>query len=93
MTAWTDEASMRAYMLAGAHRRAMPRLVHWCDEASVVHWVEDATELPSWAVADTRMRDAGRPSKVRYPSPQHATMTYRAPRLTRSGPIHPAPPA
>ncbi|MCJ2044794.1 hypothetical protein MKK58_09670 [Methylobacterium sp. J-078] len=25
-----------------------------------------------------------------HPDPQHATMTDRAPRLTRSGPIHPA---
>lgn len=28
-----------------------------------------------------------------HPSLQHATMTDRAPRLTRSGQIHPAPPA
>lgn len=90
LTAWTDEPSMRGYMLAGAHRRAMPRLVHWCDEASIVHWTQAEATLPSWAEADRRMRAEGRPSKLRHPSPQHATMTYRAPRLTGSGPIHPA---
>jgi hypothetical protein len=29
---------MRAFMLSGAHQRAMPKLFNWCDEASVVHW-------------------------------------------------------
>lgn len=90
MTAWTDEAAMRAYILAGAHRRAMPRLVRWCDEASIVHWVQDGADLPSWAEADARMRAEGRPSKVRHPSAAHAPMTYRAPRLTGSGPIRPS---
>ena len=90
MTAWTDEAGMRGYMLAGAHRLAMPRLIQWCDEASIVHWTQAETDLPSWADADRRMRADGRPSKVRHPSPGHPTMTYRAPRLTGSGPIRPA---
>jgi len=27
------------------------RLSGWCDEAAFVHWVQDAAEPPSWAVA------------------------------------------
>ena len=44
LTAWDGPESMRAYMLASAHRAAMPHLSHWCDEACTVHW--DAADLP-----------------------------------------------
>jgi hypothetical protein len=37
-TLWTDERSMRAFMVAPAHRAVMPKLVQWCDEAAVTHW-------------------------------------------------------
>lgn len=91
MTAWDSEQSMRAYMISGTHKAAMPHLLHWCDEASVAHWTEpDATlptGLPPWTEADRRMRTSGRPSKVLHPSPEHATMSYRAPRTTAVAPI------
>jgi hypothetical protein len=38
MTAWDNQESMRRFMTAGSHKEAMPRLLDWCDEASVVHW-------------------------------------------------------
>jgi hypothetical protein len=87
MTAWDNQESMRQFMTTGAHKKAMPRLLHWCDEACVAHWEQQETSLPSWTEADKRMRETGRPSKVRNPSPQHATLNYRAPRTTGSGPI------
>ncbi|MGH9483168.1 MAG: DUF3291 domain-containing protein, partial [Terriglobales bacterium] len=73
-TLWTTDAAMKAFMLAGAHRKAMPRLQHWCDEASVVHWVQEPSELPGWADAYTRLQRDGRASKVRFPSPSHAAL-------------------
>ena len=87
MTAWDSQSSMRAYMSTGSHRDVMPRLLDWCDEASVVHWEQPDGALPGWAEADRRMRATGRPSKVRNPSPSHAALAFRAPRLWAAGPI------
>jgi hypothetical protein len=87
MTAWDSQESMREYMISGAHKAAMPHLLEWCDEASVAHWSQQESALPSWIDADKRMRESGRVSKVRNPSPQHADLSYRVPRMTASGPI------
>ena len=78
---------MRQFMTTGSHKRVMPHLLHWCDEASVAHWEQQETDLLSWMEADKRMREGGRASKVRNPSPQHATLDYRAPRITGGGTI------
>lgn len=68
MTVWESEADMRAFRNSGAHLKAMPRLLRWCDEASYVHWdVEDGT-LPAVAEVYARLRDGGQTSKVHHPS-------------------------
>jgi hypothetical protein len=87
MTAWDSQESMRAYMHSGAHKQAMPRLLHWCDEASVAHWQQDSSGLPTWEEADRRMRTEGRISKVLHPSPNHVSLNYTTPRTTMSAPI------
>ena len=82
MTAWESQESMLTFMTTGSHKRAMPRLLHWCDEASVAHWTQAEMALPSWSEADQRMRKSGRISKVLHPSPRHASLSYRVPRTT-----------
>lgn len=91
LTLWDGQASMRAYMTSGDHRTAMPRLAGWCDEASVVHWDQEHGDLPSWTEADRRMRAEGRPSKIRNPSPQHADLSFRTPRLGLARPFQGRP--
>ncbi len=84
---------MRAYMTTGGHRQAMPKLVGWCDQASVAHWNQADDTLPTWAQADARMRAEGRPSKLRHPADGHADLTYPAPRAMAGAPILPRRPA
>jgi len=80
MTMWADERSMRAYMTSGSHRKAMPGLADWADEASVVHWQQDHPERADWSEAVRRMRAEGRPSKLQHPGPHHADMSFPDPR-------------
>ncbi len=70
-TVWVDEAAMRKYIVAGAHGQAMRSLMHWCDEASVVHWEQADAQPPSWQAAYDRMVSSGRKSKVHHPSEAH----------------------
>ena len=90
MTNWDSQENMRRFMTEGAHRTAMVHLLHWCDEASVVHWDQPEDVLPKWDEADRRMRESGRASKVNFPSSSHASLSYQPPRLTGVTPIRSA---
>jgi Domain of unknown function (DUF3291) len=78
-TSWTSESAMKAFMHAAPHGPAMRKLLDWCDEASVVHWTQDNGELPAWDEAHRRLEREGRVSKVRHPSPAHASLRFPAP--------------
>ena len=67
---WRDAEAMRNFMRGGPHRAVMPKLIDWCDEASLVDWPRDT--LPEWTEAEAQMRSAGRLSRVRHPSPAQA---------------------
>ena len=67
-----DEVAMRAFVRSGAHKKAMPKVLHWCDEASVVHWLGRSGQLPDWIVAEDRLRRDGRVLRVLHPSDAHA---------------------
>jgi hypothetical protein len=82
LTSWTptaraSEEAMRACRRGGPHGAVMPRLLHWCDEASVARWPGAA-----------RMRALGRPSRVRHPSAAHAALAFPDPRPTSAAPLH-----
>jgi heme-degrading monooxygenase HmoA len=87
LTVWDSRQNMRQYMTTGSHKVAMPKLMRWCDEASVAHWEQESAETPTWEEAEERMRTTGRPSKVNHPSADHASMEYRAPRMTQGASI------
>jgi hypothetical protein len=61
----------------------MPKLLTWCDEAAVVHWNQETSELPSWEEAHRRMVREGKLSKVKYPSLAQASNQIPAPEPSR----------
>jgi hypothetical protein len=79
-TSWESEEAMRAFMLGAPHGPAMRKLMHWCDEASLVHWTQPGAELPSWREAHERMQREGRRSKVNHPSEDHRRFVIPVPR-------------
>ncbi len=83
ITAWKNETAMNVYRTGGAHRSVMPKLLNWCDEAAVVHWNQESSELPSWQEAHQRMVKEGKPSKVNYPSPAQASNHIPMPEPSR----------
>ena len=80
-SAWTDQAAMRAFMLSGPHRIAMPVLMDICDEASLVDWTQGSAALPDWKEAHRRLVAEGRRSKVRHPTPAHDAFEIPPPRV------------
>ncbi len=80
-TAWADEEAMRAFVLAGPHRKAMGRLPEWCDEAHVVHWSQKDAKLPDWHEAHRRVVAHGRALRVYHPSRNHENRNLPPPLL------------
>jgi len=84
-TVWSDEAAMKNFMLAPPHRIAMRKLLEWCDEAALVHWTQEHSELPDWIAAHARLQNEGRRSKVNHPSGAHIAYELPRPRPGRTG--------
>jgi len=68
-TAWASEEAMKAYRDSGAHRAVMPKLMRWCDEASVAHWQGEAES--DWDAIYARMAREGRLTRVLRPTNAH----------------------
>jgi hypothetical protein len=81
-TVWSDEVAMRPFMQSGVHRRVMARLPEWCNEAALVHWVQDDKEPPSWAEAHRRLELEGRRSRVNHPTAAQRRFEIREPRTS-----------
>ena len=69
--------------MGGMHRRAMPKLLDWCDEDATAHWLQESPELPDWQEAHRRIVKEGRRSKVRHPSAAH--IAYEIPQPSVPG--------
>lgn len=72
LTAWDDRESMQSFRRSGAHRTAMPKVQHWCDQSVVASWQLDSDQFPDWTEGRRQLMDNGRLSRVLHPSPEHA---------------------
>jgi len=81
LTLWESERTMKAFRGSGAHAGVMPRLAHWCDEASYAHWETPSPSVPSWSEAYERLAREGRLSRVAHPSKDHEARRFAKPRL------------
>lgn len=89
MTAWEEQAAMKIYRNSGAHRSVMPNIQDWCDEASVVHWQQEDSNLPDWQEAHRRMVADGFLTKLFQPSPTHLKRDIAEPASSRGLVLHP----
>lgn len=85
LTLWSDRSATQSYRNSGAHRRAMPRLQDWCDEAAVAHWEQADSDLPNWAEAHQQMVTSGVLTKLSQPSAAHLKREIPAPATQNTG--------
>lgn len=84
-TAWQSADAMKAFRDSGVHREIMPKLMEWCDEASVVQWEGEAET--DWAAIYARMVEHGRLSRVKNPTRAHSEKRFA--RMARWSPEQP----
>jgi hypothetical protein len=73
---------MRAYGMSGAHRKAMPHLAEWADEASMAHWPQPGRDLPAWPEAVRRLRAEVRAVTLRHVAPDRVEQPFAEPRVS-----------
>ena len=84
---WADIDAMKAFRDSGAHRESMPKLMTWCDEASVVQW--EGEPEADWDAIYARLVAHGRLSRVKNPTKAHTEKHYA--KLMRWAPEQPIP--
>lgn len=85
LTLWSDRSATQSYRNSGAHRRAMPRLQKWCDEAAVAHWEQAESNLPDWEEAHQRMVTQGYLTKLSQPSAAYLKREIPVPATQNQG--------
>jgi hypothetical protein len=68
LTVWENAEAMLAFRNSGAHKKAMPKLLHMCNEASYTHFDQPGSDAPSAEAAYEILRRQGKSSKVNAPS-------------------------
>lgn len=83
VTMWKTAEEMKGFMVAGVHGRVMRKLLDWCDEAALAHWMQDSMDVLPWAELHSRLLKEGRRSKVNHPSSAHVAFEFPEPQIGR----------
>jgi hypothetical protein len=81
VTMWENKQAMLDYRNSGAHRRVMPLLQKWCDEAVLVHWEQPDRSLPSMEEAYLHILENGYFARLTNPSTSHLEKKVSQPRF------------
>lgn len=76
---WDDELSMLNYMRNGAHKKAMPYLQHWCNEARTGHTIISGKDFPSSKEMAHLLLKFGKASKLQHPNENHLQQIFPEP--------------
>jgi len=82
LTVWRDGPAKRACTASFAHRKALPHVVDWADEANVGHWTQPGSDLPEWLEAVRRLREEAHPMTLRYSAANHTRQRFAALKMT-----------
>lgn len=95
LTVWETEHAMKTFRGSGAHTKVMPKLRHWCDEASYAHWTLNDGRLPGWPEAYEHLVAEGKSSPVTFPSENHKAQHFQGPNTQSRAQqeLKPVPPA
>lgn len=77
LTVWKHQKAMGLYMRSGAHKKAMPQMAKWCDEAATAHWNQPSNEPPTWEEAAAKLKELGHLVNVNHPAPSYETGEIR----------------
>ncbi|MEP7264803.1 MAG: hypothetical protein ABI772_09900 [Bacteroidota bacterium] len=76
---WEDEQKMLNYMRSGAHKKAMPYLQHWCNEARTGRTIINTKEFPSSKEMAHILMQHGKASKLLQPNENHLKQIFPEP--------------
>jgi hypothetical protein len=76
---WEDELHMLNYMRSGTHKKAMPFLQHWCNEARTGHMTIPGKDFPSPAEMAHILLKFGKASKLNFPNENHQQQIFPEP--------------
>jgi hypothetical protein len=76
---WEDELHMLNYMKSDIHKKAMPYLQQWCNEARTGHMIVSGNDFPSPAQMAQMLRKFGKSSKLLKPDENHLQEIFPEP--------------
>ncbi len=76
---WETEKDMMQYMKSGNHKKAMPYLQKWCNEARTCHVSFEGNKIPPASELSMLLHKHGRTSRLLKPNDNHLKEIFPEP--------------